>query len=1148
MKRGSGIWAISAILILLVQGIAFTAHGTTYHITDLGEGAVGGLNELGQITGVSGGRAYIYDSGVFSWIDPPGPGSISPIDINIDGKLVGSYNNVFTNVFLFDGSESIDLGRFGGEIAYGQAINASGQIVGAYKPSGSGMKAFFYSNGYFKDLGLLGTTGYSIATAINSHGKITGQSTGISGVDRAFYYDGSTMHDLGTLGFEPSSRRSYGTDINDAGHVVGWAHDLSYRYRAFLWDGNQMNDIGSLGVSSRAYAINSADVVVGSFALNSTGTEHAFVHDGTQMLDLNDLLIDGTGWVLTEAIDINSNGWIVGYGDLDGVQHCFLLTPEDDSVIPTVIEVAVETDNGRLLDGIKVYAFTSSGSYTGQSATTDETGTAQFNLQDFQDGIYQFRVDYLQQQFWSNSIYVPDEFSVSVNIDEADVPVYVTTGSNPLEGIKLYLFSGSGAYLGINGVTDQNGSVNYLLPVGMDVKFRADYLGYQFWTEAIEVMENDQVSLMIPHELVAMSVQGVYQGAVNSLAGLNVYLFKPSGAYLGTKEITDANGQVFFSLPEQPYRARADYLGQQFWSDDFVWTDTVITVPMAEAEVSVVSGNQPVQDAAVFVFSESESYLGINGISNANGKVSFRLPAGNYRFRADYQQNQYWSDTEILIADLVNPLAINTGGGMFDLSVLADVNTPLTGVDCYVFNDSGVYLGMSSTTNNAGQVSFDLADGAYKFRVDYLGYQFWSDEYAVPGVFSAEVAVPHQDVGFTVNSLFQEQSTPVENATVYLFTSSGSYMNSHLASDADGRVIFNLPERAYKVRVDYLGQQYWSEESIWQETSVSIPMGDAEINVVGAQASLPNVPVYVFSGPNAYLGISGKTDSEGNLTFRLPSGIYRFRADYQGSQYWSEEITLVAGQPNAVEISTGGGQFQLTVLKDISDPLVGVNCYFFGEQGNYLGLHQTTDSNGQIGAGLADGRYKIRVDYLGHQFWTNVFEVPETLVEQFTIPHSMVTLGIEGLYPASHPIEGVKVYLFTTAGSYLNLSQTTNADGQVSFSLPDQEYKARADYLGLQFWSNEFQSENTTVSIDEGMARVQVRRSGSNQEGARVYVFSEAGSYLGKTAVTEADGNAEFILPSASFQFRADQGGDQVWSGVMEILPAVVNDVIIELD
>jgi YD repeat-containing protein len=45
----------------------------------------------------------------------------------------------------------------------------------------------------------------------------------------------------------------------------------------------------------------------------------------------------------------------------------------------------------------------------------------------------------------------------------------------------------------------------------------------------------------------------------------------------------------------------------------------------------------------VYVFS-GESYTGFNGISDANGQVIFTLPAGDYRFRSDYDGVQFWSD------------------------------------------------------------------------------------------------------------------------------------------------------------------------------------------------------------------------------------------------------------------------------------------------------------------------------------------------------------------------------------------------------------------------------------------------------------------------------------------------------------------------
>lgn len=45
------------------------------------------------------------------------------------------------------------------------------------------------------------------------------------------------------------------------------------------------------------------------------------------MLDLNDLIPPGAGWVLTDAIDINNDGQIVGNGYLDGAVRAFLLMP-----------------------------------------------------------------------------------------------------------------------------------------------------------------------------------------------------------------------------------------------------------------------------------------------------------------------------------------------------------------------------------------------------------------------------------------------------------------------------------------------------------------------------------------------------------------------------------------------------------------------------------------------------------------------------------------------------------------------------------------------------------------------------------------------------------------------------------------------------
>ena len=153
---------------------------------------------------------------------------------------------------------------------------------------------------------------------------------------------------------------------------------------------------------------------------------------------------------------------------------------------------------------------------------------------------------------------------------------------------------------------------------------------------------------------------------------------------------------------------------------------------------------------------------------------------------------------------------------------------------------------------------------------------------------------------------------------VYLFTASGAYLGQSQLTDGNGQVTFHLPIQAYKVRADYLGQHYWSEVFQWQNATVSIPMGDAEVTVTGSGLPLPGVNVYVFSAAGAYVGVSGTTNGSGKAFFTLPGGTYDFRADYQGGQYWSGASGIVAGQVNSVTIVTLPGTIQVPDVVGLS--------------------------------------------------------------------------------------------------------------------------------------------------------------------------------------------------------------------------------------
>jgi len=1059
------------------------------------------------------------------------------------------------------------------------------------------------------------------------------------------------------------------------------------------------------------------------------------------------------------------------------------------------IVVRVETDRDRFLTGIKVYAFTEAGSYTGKSVVTDESGNALFNPSDFEEGPFKFRVDYLGSHFWSDVVLFPDVSFIQVIIPEETATVTVSMATGLVPGVRVYLFSESGAYLGIYGITDENGEVTFDLPVGISFKFRADilgsqywsettviqggmthpvsldaggghfqvtlqedpqhpmpgvrmylfkesgtylgeyqvsdadglaafdvsegtykvradYLGYQIWTDPVPVTTDTHIDLTLPHQDVTLTLSGVFQESSEPIEGIKISLFTPAGAYQSQYRITDENGQVSFHLPEKAYKVRADYLGMPFWSEPFTWADTAIQVPMADALITVTGGGFPQEGETVYVYSASDAYLGLADMTDAEGRVTFRLAEGAYKFRVDHQGSQFWSEEATLTAHEVNPIDISVGGGAFTVTVRTDAPEPLAGVKCYVFDGEGTYIGLYGSTDAEGEVSFDLADGAYTFRVDYLGSQFWSNVITVPGTLSAEVVVeeeavevsvgmnggpargvrvylfsgsgaylglyretdaagivtfelpvgkdfsfradilgsqywsdpvtiegggtnfvaiaagggtfqvliqkgpddpmagikaylfseagsylgisqvtdesgivafdvpegvykvhtdylgyhfwtdpvlvtedtpvtlsiPHQSVEITASGVFQGTSTPITGVKVYLFTPTDAYQNQFLTTDENGKVVFSLPEKPYKVRVDFMGDRFWSDVFAWQNHSVNVPMADAEVTVTGAGLPREGIQVYAFTVGGAYLNLHQTTDGDGRVIFRLPAGIYKFRADYQANQSWSGEETLPADQVNPVIISVGGGAFAFTLQKGASESLAGVKCYVFNDQDAYIGLSGATNDDGEVSFDLSDGTYKIRADYLGYRFWTEVFQVPATLSEILTLDHEDVTVTVEGIYLSPEAIEGAKTYLFNPAGAYLGLNRVTGSDGRVVYSLPERDYRVRADYLGGQYWAEVLSRQDETLVIDEGLARIHVLRAGADVPGARVYLFDTNGAYLGRYEATDAEGEVAFVIPVGLYKFRADESGEQCWSDVVELQAGVESSVEVNLD
>ena len=129
-----------------------------------------------------------------------------------------------------------------------------------------------------------------------------------------------------------------GKAINDAGTVVGGGNPSTgstAEYRPFIWT---MGGVTMLpvttpggGINGFANGVNDNGVVVGGVwyaSFDHRATMWTQSGSGWTQTYLNELLPADSPWgTLTEAVDVNEHGQIIGWGNYMGAPHIFLLTP-----------------------------------------------------------------------------------------------------------------------------------------------------------------------------------------------------------------------------------------------------------------------------------------------------------------------------------------------------------------------------------------------------------------------------------------------------------------------------------------------------------------------------------------------------------------------------------------------------------------------------------------------------------------------------------------------------------------------------------------------------------------------------------------------------------------------------------------------------
>lgn len=190
---------------------------------------------------------------------------------------------------------------------------------------------------------LMGLPGFdhSLVGAINNAGEVAGTSYhGQDVIGTAFFHSGGAVREIGPALFV--------SGMNDAGLVIGEQVMGIYDFVPVMCDARNPEATWSsiptpVGYAfARPYAVNNLGHIIGGsyYWIGDYKYEHAFLYRDGVSIDLNHV-IDGSGWELHYATDINDVGQICGMGYHHGVQTGFLLTPWIGSLKPDILETHI---------------------------------------------------------------------------------------------------------------------------------------------------------------------------------------------------------------------------------------------------------------------------------------------------------------------------------------------------------------------------------------------------------------------------------------------------------------------------------------------------------------------------------------------------------------------------------------------------------------------------------------------------------------------------------------------------------------------------------------------------------------------------------------------------------------------------------------
>jgi len=445
---------------------------------------------------------------------------------------------------------------------------------------------------------------------------------------------------------------------------------------------------------------------------------------------------------------------------------------------------------------------------------------------------------------------------------------------------------------------------------------------------------------------------------------------------------TNTDGKATLLLPPGSYRFRANKNGTAFWSG----TSNTCTVPICSSDsvtttvpvtVTVLNGSDlPEANLLVHAF-DGSTFTGFSAMTDAQGKVVFTLLPGSYHFRADKNGFEFWSNPTINDCDLSSNCTtdIVRVPNSITVTVHDTSGNPDVGIPVRAFNNDAITTYVA-VTDGLGRAVIPVPNGSYHFRANKNGTAFWSsptNDCIVPTSCSGETITTTVPVTVTV---LNGSDLPEANLLVHAFNGP-AFSGFSVRTNAQGLAVFTLQTGSYHFRADKNGFEFWSNPTINDCdlsnncTAVTIHVSSSITVIVHDTNGIPDVgiPVRAFS-PGGITNYVAVTDALGQAVIPVPNGSYRFRANKNGTPFWSSpsyDCIVPTSCPSPTITTTV--PVTVTVLNGSSQP--EPNLYVFAFAGSaFSGISAKTNALGVASLTLPTGSYRFRADKGSKSYWS----------------------------------------------------------------------------------------------------------------------------------------------------------------------------------